>query len=134
MDWRIQNLILVLSNADVQAQAPPPPQRLVLPGEITENALKTAVLHAIRGIPPDLPILIEGNTFGFEASMQHLGGIGVAASQQCSHEWWAYQEASSVALGYGSMCPIGQMWIPRPRNATMTRFLRGDVGPTPLFN
>eukprot|EP01031_Cornospumella_fuschlensis_P028275 gene28276-34142_t len=123
-----------MSNADVQAQAPPPPQRLALPGEITDNALKTAVLHATRGIPPDQPHLIEGSIFGFEVSMQHLGGIGVAANQQCSHEWWAYQGASSIALGYGSLCPIGQMWITRPRSATMTRFLRGDLGSTPLFD
>ncbi len=136
VDWSLQRLLAILNNPVVQTLAPPLPPTLVLPPRpITEGALKTAILFAIRGAT--VPPLIPGGAFGFESSAADIGNIAAAATSQCGDPWWVFQDAQSVAFGNGTICPIAQLWIPRPRTNTLTRTaMLFPVPPTmvPLFN
>lgn len=136
VDWSLQRLLAILNNSAAQQNAPLPPPTLVLPsGLITENALKASILGAIRGAT--LPSMIPGGMFGFESSSADVGNIESAATVQCADPWWIHQDTQSIAFGIGTICPIAQLWIPRPRTNALTRTaVLYPVPPTmvPLFN
>jgi hypothetical protein len=139
VDWHLNILLQILNDAAVQAQAPPLPAFLLLPivVSIDESDLKLAILRSIRGIAP-FPNLLPGNTFGFESTNAQVGNITAAAMFQCLSPWWAHQDNAAITAGLGSICPIAQLWIPRPRSNTMDRTgmsaLPIPPGLTPLFN
>lgn len=136
LDWNIFKLLVVLSSPAAQVAVPPLPPGFVLPpAPITEDALKSSILNCIRGLPPQ-PALIPGNNFGFEATNAQVGNIAAAASLQCIHPWWAHQDAQSILMGNGTICPIARIWIPRPRSKTVDRTAMIPLFPgvIPLFN
>jgi hypothetical protein len=134
MDWMIEKLLFVLNNPIVQAGAPIPSPILLPIPPITEATLKTAILNSIRG-PVPMPAFIPGNTFGFEATQAQVGHICATATAQSYNAWWAYQDAQSITLGNGSICPIAHIYIPLPRSNTMVRTGKSAIRPpTPLFD
>eukprot|EP01031_Cornospumella_fuschlensis_P029622 gene29622-35757_t len=141
VNWALDVLLVMLRNVDLQAAAPeqlPPFFNLPffnLPQPLTEAALKTAILSAIRdGCNEPKPRIIE--TFGFECSVAGLGSIVHAADGQAASDWWRYQNEQAMATGYPSgICPIGQLYVPRPRSQGMDRIQMSNFATlVPLFS
>ena len=108
MDWFLQGLLNILGNAAAQVGASALPPNFVLPATVNEDSLKTAILTSL----PPCPALI-GGTFGLECTEAQFGNVMSASAVQAHHTWWRFQEAEANAAG-GTICPIGQIWVPVP--------------------